>query len=77
MDDEHPLSSLRVAFLTSDTTPLHVAKAIEDTGGTDQTVGVRVDDEDPTRADILHSILERLEQLSWMVSAENRVARKS
>lgn len=36
-----------------------------------------VDDEDPTSADILHSILERLEQLSWMVSAENRVARKS
>jgi starvation-inducible DNA-binding protein len=31
-----------------------------------------VDDEDPTSADILHSILERLEQLSWMVSAENR-----
>ncbi|MCC4907419.1 Dps family protein [Microbacterium sp. cx-59] len=35
-----------------------------------------VDDEDPTSADILHSILERLEQLSWMVSAENRVPRK-
>jgi starvation-inducible DNA-binding protein len=31
-----------------------------------------VDEEDPTSADILHAILERLEQLSWMVSAENR-----
>ncbi|WP_460522779.1 Dps family protein [Humibacter antri] len=31
-----------------------------------------VDDEDPTSADILHTIIERLEQLSWMVSAENR-----
>lgn len=31
-----------------------------------------VDDEDPTSADILHAILERIEQLSWMVSAENR-----
>lgn len=33
-----------------------------------------VDDADPTTADILHSILERAEQLGWMVSAENRVA---
>jgi len=31
-----------------------------------------VDDEDPTSADILHAVLERIEQLSWMVSAENR-----
>jgi starvation-inducible DNA-binding protein len=36
-----------------------------------------VDDEDPTSADILHAVLERLEQLSWMVSAENRTPRKS
>ncbi|WP_345440289.1 Dps family protein [Microbacterium gilvum] len=34
-----------------------------------------VDEEDPTTADILHAVLERLEQLSWMVSAENRVPR--
>jgi len=31
-----------------------------------------VDEEDPTTADILHAIIERLEQFSWMVSAENR-----
>jgi starvation-inducible DNA-binding protein len=31
-----------------------------------------VDEEDPTSADILHAIIERLEQLAWMVSAENR-----
>lgn len=31
-----------------------------------------VDDEDPTSADILHGILEKLEQYAWMVSAENR-----
>jgi len=35
-----------------------------------------VDEEDPTSADILHSILERIEQLSWMVSAENRTPQK-
>jgi starvation-inducible DNA-binding protein len=35
-----------------------------------------VDEEDPTSADILHAILERLEQLSWMVSAENRTPSK-
>lgn len=35
-----------------------------------------VDEEDPTSADILHAILERVEQLSWMVSAENRTPRQ-
>jgi starvation-inducible DNA-binding protein len=32
-----------------------------------------VDEEDPTSADLLHAIITRLEQLSWMVGAENRV----
>ena len=31
-----------------------------------------VDEADPTSADILHAVIERLEQLAWMVSAENR-----
>ncbi len=34
-----------------------------------------VDEEDPTSADLLHDVLERTEQLSWMVSAENRKPR--
>jgi starvation-inducible DNA-binding protein len=37
-----------------------------------RTVHDDVDDEDPTTADVLHSILERLEQLAWMTGAENR-----
>jgi starvation-inducible DNA-binding protein len=32
-----------------------------------------VDDEDPTSSDLLHQIITRLEQLSWMTGAENRV----
>jgi len=36
-----------------------------------------VDEEDPTSADILHTVIEKLEQYSWMVSAETRTARKS
>jgi starvation-inducible DNA-binding protein len=36
-----------------------------------------VDSEDPTTADLLHTILERIEQLAWMVDAENRVAGQS
>jgi starvation-inducible DNA-binding protein len=31
-----------------------------------------VDEEDPTSADVLHAIIERVEQFAWMVSAENR-----
>lgn len=44
--------------------------------GTCRDVHDDVDDEDPTSADILHAVLERLEQLSWMVSAENRTPKK-
>ena len=36
-----------------------------------------VDEEDPTTADILHEILERLEQLAWMIDSENRIANRS
>ena len=36
-----------------------------------------VDAEDPTTADLLHTILERVEQLAWLVDAENRTANKS
>ena len=35
-----------------------------------------VDEEDPTSADLLHAFIEKLEQYSWMVSAENRKPRK-
>ncbi|KGJ78381.1 DNA-binding protein [Cryobacterium roopkundense] len=35
-----------------------------------------VDEEDPTSADILHVFIEKLEQYSWMVGAENRVPKK-
>lgn len=31
-----------------------------------------VEAEDPTTADLLHAMIARLEQLAWMVSAENR-----
>ena len=36
-----------------------------------------VDAADPTTADLLHTIIERLEQLAWMVDSENRVAGRS
>ncbi|MBH0054027.1 MULTISPECIES: Dps family protein [unclassified Salinibacterium] len=35
-----------------------------------------IDEEDPTSADLLHGILETLEQYAWMVSAENRTPAK-
>ena len=40
--------------------------------GTIRDVHDAVDEEDPTSADILHAVLESLEQFAWMVSAENR-----
>ena len=49
-----------------------VTERLEATIGTCRDVHDAVDEEDPTSADILHAILERLEQYAWMVSAENR-----
>ena len=45
--------------------------------GTARRIHDDVDAEDPTTADLLHAILERLEQLAWMIDAENRVANVS
>lgn len=49
-----------------------ITERLEATIATVREVHDPVDDEDPTSADILHAILERLEQFAWMVSAENR-----
>lgn len=62
--------------LTKDVIDL-MTERIDDVAHTCRDVHDAVDEEDPTTADILHSILERLEQLSWMVSAENRVPKKA
>ncbi|WP_298041480.1 DNA starvation/stationary phase protection protein [uncultured Microbacterium sp.] len=50
-----------------------VTERLEGTVGTCRDVHDAVDEEDPTSADILHAVLESLEQFAWMVSAENRV----
>ena len=47
------------------------------TAGTGRRIHDDVDREDPTTSDILHEILERLEQLAWMIDSENRIANRS
>lgn len=49
-----------------------ITERLENAAGTCRDVHDAVDEEDPTTADILHAILESLEQFAWMVSAENR-----
>ncbi|MEN2741695.1 DNA starvation/stationary phase protection protein [Microbacterium sp. X-17] len=49
-----------------------ITDRLETTVRTIRDVHDDVDEEDPTSADLLHQIIERLEQLAWMVSAENR-----
>jgi len=56
---------------TSTTVDL-VTERLEATVATMREVHDDVDEEDPTSADILHAIIEKLEQYAWMVSAENR-----
>lgn len=54
-----------------------IVAALYATAGTARRIHDNVDAQDPTTADILHAILERLEQLAWMIDAENRVANRS
>lgn len=61
---------------TGDCVDLIVA-AIYAVAGTGRRIHDEVDEEDPTSADLIHTILERLEQLAWMIDAENRVANSS
>ena len=56
---------------TSETVDLITAR-LDGTVATLRGVHDDVDEEDPTSADILHAIIEKLEQFAWMVSAENR-----
>ena len=57
--------------VTIDTADMITAR-LESTVGTCRRVHDDVDEEDPTSADLLHAIIQRLEQLAWMISAEHR-----
>lgn len=61
---------------TSETIDL-ITRRIYSATHTIREVHDSVDEADPTTADVLHAILVRLEQLAWMVSAENRVANRT
>lgn len=61
---------------TAETVDLIVA-GLYAVSGTTRRIHDDVDAEDPTSADMLHGITERVEQLAWMIDAENRVANKS
>jgi len=54
-----------------------VTVRLEDAVSTCRDVHDAVDEEDPTSADILHAIIEKLEQFAGMISAENRTPRAS
>ena len=60
---------------TSDVVNL-ITERLEATVGTMRDVHDEIDEEDPTSADILHGIIEKLEQYAWMVNAENQTPRK-
>ena len=61
---------------TAETVDL-ITAALYATAGTARRIHDAVDEEDPTSADILHTVLERLEQLAWMIDSENRIANRS
>ena len=54
-----------------------ITAALYGVAGTARRIHDQVDAEDPTSSDMLHAILERLEQLAWMIDSENRIANHS
>ena len=54
-----------------------IVSAIYGVTKTARDIHDEVDAEDPTSADLIHTILEGLEKLAWMIDAENRVANQS
>jgi len=54
-----------------------IVAALYAVAGTGRRIHDEDDAADPTSADIIHTILERLEQLAWMIDAENRIANAS
>lgn len=53
-----------------------LTERLEGTVATIREVHDPIDEEDPTSADLLHAVIEKLEQYAWMVSAENRTPAK-
>ena len=60
---------------TSDVVDL-ITERLDAAAATCRRVHDEVDEADPTSADILHTIIQMLEQYSWMVRAENQKPRK-
>lgn len=54
-----------------------ITERLEAAAATCRRVHDDVDDADPTTADILHTVIETLEQYAWMVSAETQKPRTS
>jgi starvation-inducible DNA-binding protein len=57
--------------LTIDTADMVTAR-LETVVATCRRVHDAVDEEDPTSSDMLHDIIQKLEQFAWMISAEHR-----
>ena len=53
-----------------------VTERLHGVAGTARRVHDAVDEEDPTTADMLHAIIQQLEQFAWMVSAETQKPHK-
>lgn len=61
---------------TAETVDL-ITAALYAVASTGRRIYADVDGEDPTTSGLIEGVLERLEQLAWMIDAENRVANRS
>jgi len=63
--------------VSTDVVVADIGERLQAAAATARAVHDAVDSEDPTTADLLHDVLETLEQLHWMLTAEHPELRHS
>ncbi|MEZ2371953.1 Dps family protein [Arthrobacter sp. RCC_34] len=64
-------------LVSTDVVVAEIGERLQAATATARAVHDAVDSEDPTTADLLHDVLETLEQLHWMLTAEHPELRNS
>ena len=64
-------------LVSTDVVVTDIGERLHAAAATARAVHDAVDEEDPTTADLLHDVLETLEQLHWMLTAEHPELRHS
>ncbi|MDQ0708186.1 starvation-inducible DNA-binding protein [Arthrobacter woluwensis] len=71
------LTEFPPGLVSTDAVVATIGERLQAAAATTRAVHDAVDEEDPTSADLLHDVLQTLEQLHWMLTAEHPELRNS